>query len=146
MSPTTVCRETRQDVSDLLVRYATGIDARDWELLRSCFSDDCVADYGDVGRWTSGDEITAWMRTTHEPLGPTLHRISNVVVASDGESVTARSYVDAIVLGPGNIGGAQAAGHYDDIVVESPDGWRIARRKYTMVRVQAIEPPSEVHA
>jgi 3-phenylpropionate/cinnamic acid dioxygenase small subunit len=138
MGTETVDRETRQDVADLLVRYATGIDARDWSLLRSCFTDDCEADYGDIGRWTSGDEITAWMRATHEPLGHTLHRISNVRVGSDGEVVTARSYVDVIVLGPGNVGGAQAAGYYDDVVVEASDGWKIARRKYTMVRVQVI--------
>lgn len=139
MSPGTADPETRREVDELLVRYATGIDTRDWALLRSCFTDDCEADYGDVGRWTSGDEITAWMRATHEPLGHTLHRISNVRVAADGDDVTARSYVDAIVLGPGNVGGARACGYYDDVVVDTPDGWKIRRRRYTMVRVEAIE-------
>jgi hypothetical protein len=87
----TVDREVRQDVADLLVRYAAGIDRRDWELFRSCFTDDCVADYGDIGGWNGADEITAWMRATHDPLGPTLHRITNQAVASDGRTVTARS-------------------------------------------------------
>jgi 3-phenylpropionate/cinnamic acid dioxygenase small subunit len=131
--------EVRQEVADLLVRYATGIDRRDWALLRSCFTDDCTADYGDVGRWNGGDEITAWMRKTHEPLGHSLHRITNPLVASDGDTVTVRSYVDAIVLGPDNLRGAQAAGFYDDVVVHTGDGWKIARRRYTMVRVHAIE-------
>ncbi len=40
-------REVRQDIAEVLVRYATGIDRRDWALLRSCFTDDCEADYGD---------------------------------------------------------------------------------------------------
>jgi 3-phenylpropionate/cinnamic acid dioxygenase small subunit len=135
-----VDREVRQDVAELLVRYATGIDSRDWEQLRSCFTDDCVADYGDIGRWNGGDEITAWMRATHEPLGHTLHRITNQVVAVSGDTVTARSYVDAIVLGPDDSGGAQAAGYYDDVVVRTEDGWKIARRRFTMVRMRAIEP------
>jgi len=135
-----VDREIRQDVSDLLVRYATAIDRRDWGLLRSCFTDDCVADYGDIGRWSGGDEITGWMRTTHEPLGHSLHRISNQTVAMSGDAITARSYVDAIVLGPDNLRGAQACGYYDDVVVRTDDGWKIARRRYTMVRVHAIEP------
>lgn len=133
-------RELRQDLADLVVRYATGIDRRDWALLRSCFTDDCEADYGDIGQWKSGDEITAWMRATHEPLGHTLHRISNPAVARDGDAVTVRSYVDAIVLGPDNLRGAQAAGYYDDVVVRTEEGWKIARRRYTMVRVQAIGP------
>jgi 3-phenylpropionate/cinnamic acid dioxygenase small subunit len=132
--------EARQDVSDLLVRYAAGIDRRDWKLLRSCFTDDCVADYGAIGRWNGGDEITEWMRTTHEPLGHTLHRITNQAVVSDGATVIARSYVDAIVLGPDNQRGAQATGHYEDVVVRTHQGWKIARRRFTMVRMQAIGP------
>lgn len=138
MTPETIRPEVRRDLSDLLVRYATGIDTRDWDLLRSCFTDDCEADYGDVGQWKSGDEITAWMRASHEPLGHTLHRITNVSLAADGERVKARSYVDALILGPGNVGGARAAGFYEDVIVETGEGWRIAQRKYTMVRVQSI--------
>ena len=34
-------REDRQDISELLVRYATGIDRRDWPLFRTVFTDDC---------------------------------------------------------------------------------------------------------
>jgi 3-phenylpropionate/cinnamic acid dioxygenase small subunit len=138
VKPGTIRQEVRQDVSDLLVRYATGIDTRDWHLLRSCFTDDCEADYGDVGQWSSGDEITAWMRASHEPLGHTLHRITNVSLAADGERVKARSYVEALILGPGSVGGARAAGFYEDVIVETGEGWRIAQRKYTMVRVQPI--------
>ena len=58
----------------------------------------------------------------------------------DGEAVTARSYVDAIVLGPDNVRGVQAAGWYDDVVVQTDDGWKIARRRFTPVRMQVIEP------
>jgi 3-phenylpropionate/cinnamic acid dioxygenase small subunit len=138
VSTRSVDREVRQDVADLLVRYATAIDQRDWKLLRSCFTDDCVADYGDIGKWSNGDAIAEWMRATHEPLGHTLHRITNQSVASSGDAVTARSYVDVIVLGPDNVRGAQAAGYYDDVVVQTDDGWKIAQRRYTMVRMQGI--------
>ena len=138
MAPQEVDRDVRQDVSDLLVRYAAGIDRRDWALFRSCFTDDCVADYGSIGRWNGADEITEWMRKTHEPLGHTLHRITNQAVASDGQNVTVRSYVDVIVLGPDNSRGAQACGYYDDVVIQTDDGWKIARRKFTQVRIQAI--------
>lgn len=138
MKQEAITPEVRQAVSDLLVRYATGIDTRDWGLLRSCFTDDCEADYGDVGEWKSGDEITGWMKASHEPLGHTLHRITNVSLAPEGGRVRARSYVDALIRGPGNVGGAQAAGYYEDVIVETGDGWRIARRRYTMVRVCEI--------
>src|SRR5262245_45992906 len=139
MSAKPVDGEVRQEVADLLIRYATALDRRDWALLRSCFTDDCVADYGGVGRWSGADEITEWMRKTHDPLGHSLHRITNQAVAASGDSVTARSYVDVIVLGPDNARGAQACGYYDDVVVKTKDGWKIARRTYTMVRMKALE-------
>ena len=133
-----VDRETRADVADLLVRYASGIDRRDWTLLRTCFTDDCVADYGDIGRWKSGDEITEWMRKTHDPLGHSLHRISNASFAWEGEAVAVRSYVDALVLLADNVRGAQSAGFYDDLVVRVGAEWKIARRTFTMVRLQML--------
>jgi 3-phenylpropionate/cinnamic acid dioxygenase small subunit len=133
-----VDRDVRQDVADLLVRYASGIDRRDWTLLRSCFTDDCVADYGDIGRWEGGDAITEWMRKTHEPLGHTLHRITNQSFAWEGEAVSARSYVDALVLLSDNIRGAQSAGRYDDVVVRTAEGWKIARRTFTLIRLQML--------
>jgi SnoaL-like domain len=37
----------RLDIADVLVRYASGIDRCDWALFRSCFTDDCDADYDD---------------------------------------------------------------------------------------------------
>jgi 3-phenylpropionate/cinnamic acid dioxygenase small subunit len=124
-----------QAITDLLIRYASGIDGRDWALLRSCFTDDCDADYGEIGHWHGGDEITAWMAQTHEPLGPTLHRISNVVVEDGGEGVRTRCAVHAIIVLPDRSAAIHSYGVYDDeIVVE--DGPRIARRRFTQVTTE----------
>ena len=131
-------RDVRQDVADVLVRYATGIDGRGWELFRSCFTDDCEADYGAIGQWHGADEITAWMRDSHEPLGHTLHRITNQSVAATETGAAARSYVDALVLFPDNTSGTQATGFYDDLLVPTDDGWKIARRRFTMVLLRMV--------
>ena len=42
-------REDRQDVSDVLIRYASGIDGRDWTLFRTVFTDDAMIDYSSAG-------------------------------------------------------------------------------------------------
>ena len=127
------------EITAVLVRYATGIDQRRWDLFRTCFTDECIADYGDIGTWHGGDEITEWMRAVHGPCGHTLHRISNVVVDEIGaDSASARCYVDALVFGPDGGGGAHAVGYYDDEVVRTPAGWRIARRRFTAVLVEAV--------
>ena len=132
-----------QAVTEVLLRYASGIDTRDWTLLRSCFTDDCVADYGEIGAWNGADEITEWMRKTHEPCGYTLHRISNVVVTANGsDAATARSYVDAIVMMGDNKHGAHAVGFYDDEFVNRDGGWKLARRGFTTAFVEMIESVS----
>ena len=122
----------------MLVRYASGIDRRDWEALRSCFTDDCDADYGTIGHWHGSDEITEWMRVAHEPCGHTLHRITNPALSPSPGGVTARSYVDALVLAADNRTGSRATGYYDDELVETGDGWKIARRRFTMVLLQLV--------
>ena len=130
-------RRTRQDVADVLIRYASGIDRRDWNLFRSCFTDGCAADYGDVGAWNGADEITTFMREIHEPLGPTLHRITNQTVELRGEDhATARSYVDTLVMGPDDGPAIRIAGFYDDELVRVVDDWKISRRRFTMVHLE----------
>lgn len=131
-------REDRQDVAELLVRYATGIDRRDWTLLRTCFTDDCSVDYGRLGVWHGVDELTDWLRTTHEPLGHTMHRITNPVTTPNGDGLTARSYVDALVLFADDRSGTRATGYYDDELVRTDDGWKIASRRFTMVLLQLV--------
>ncbi len=136
MTPEQVNLAIRMDVSDVLVRYATGIDARDWALVRSCFTDDCDADYGDIGHWIGADALSEWMAQSHAAAGRSLHRITNQVVEADREGVRARSYVDALVLGPDNVTGTRAVGYYDDRLVRTSGGWKIAHRRFTLVQLQ----------
>ena len=70
MATETVDREVRQDVADVLVRYATGIDRRDWALFRTCFTDDCEADYGEIGVWHGMEEIADFMTMVHDAVRP----------------------------------------------------------------------------
>jgi 3-phenylpropionate/cinnamic acid dioxygenase small subunit len=127
------------EVSAVLVRYASGIDRRDWELFRSCFTPNCAVDYGEIGIWNGVDEITAYMIAVHENCGYTLHRISNVDVEAQGDAARARSYVDAVIMGPDNRDGVRALGFYDDRLVRSERaGWQIAQRDFTTVHVGTV--------
>lgn len=131
-------REDRQDISDVLLRYATGIDRRDWPLFRTAFTEDCELDYGEIGTWRGIDAATEFMETSHAAAGHTMHRLTNQVIAVDGDSAKARTYVDGLIMfGEGN-SGVNAVGFYDDDVVRTAVGWRIARRCFTPVRVTAV--------
>ena len=134
----------RQEIAELQVRYATGIDQRDWDLFRTCFTDDCVADYGDIGVWHGTDEITAWMDEAHEGAGHTLHRITNHAAFVDDDTVRARCYVDAIIMGADNLTGVRAVGFYDDELRRTELGWQIHRRRFTPVFFEGVDPGASV--
>jgi hypothetical protein len=125
-----------QAIIALLTRYATGIDRRDWALFQSCFTDDARIDYGTFGQWSSGAEITAFMREAHDGMGQTLHRLSNFVISAQGNSAVARTYVDALLM-PGEAGGDvhRGVGFYDDELLKTGQGWRIRFRRFTAVRI-----------
>jgi 3-phenylpropionate/cinnamic acid dioxygenase small subunit len=131
-------REDRQDISDLLVRYATGIDRRDWPLFRTVFTDDCELDYGEIGAWKGLDAVSDFMEQTHALLGHTMHRLSNMVITVDGNQAVARTYLDGLMMAPDNKSGVNALGFYDDEIVRTADGWRVARRRTTIVRITTV--------
>jgi 3-phenylpropionate/cinnamic acid dioxygenase small subunit len=133
-------RDDRQDISELLVRYATGIDRRDWPLFRTVFTDDCELDYGEIGAWQGVDAVTDFMDTTHAMAGHTLHRLTNQAITLDGDNASARTYIDAVIMFGDNQSGVNAWGFYDDKIVRTADGWRIARRRFTQVRITTFGP------
>jgi 3-phenylpropionate/cinnamic acid dioxygenase small subunit len=136
-----VSERDRQDIADALLRYATGIDRRDWTLFRTVFTDDCELDYGEIGTWRGVDAVTEFMQQAHALAGHTMHRLTNQVITVDGDSAQARTYVDALIMLADNNSGVNAAGFYDDEFVRTEQGWQIARRRFTQVRVAAIGDP-----
>lgn len=131
-------RDDEHDIERVLVRYATGIDRRDWELFRTCFTDDVRADYEGLDPWRSADEITGFMATSHADMGHTMHRLSNMAIEVDGDTATARTYVDAVLMAPDGQTGLNPRGFYDDELVRTPEGWRIAHRRFTSVHFGVI--------
>jgi hypothetical protein len=128
--------DDERQIAATLVRYATGIDSRDWALFRTCFAEGLHANYGDFGVWTSAAEIAEAMERMHAAVGPTLHRMTNIVASAIAGGAKVRSYVDVILLpkepdGPTR----QGCGYYDDEFVKTDDGWKIRRRKYTSIRL-----------
>jgi 3-phenylpropionate/cinnamic acid dioxygenase small subunit len=131
-------REDRQDIAEVLLRYATGIDRRDWSVFRSAFTDDCELDYGEIGTWNGVEAVTDFMERSHAMAGHTMHRLTNQVITVNGDRAEARTYVDGLIMAPDNGSGVNAVGFYDDDLVRSAVGWRITRRRFTPVRVSAV--------
>jgi 3-phenylpropionate/cinnamic acid dioxygenase small subunit len=122
----------KQEVVELLYRYATALDSRDWDLLATVFTDDGVADYSSLGLpvCDGAAAIVGACRTTLVGFDATQHIISNPVVELDGDRARARCYFQAQHRLVGAPGGDNfiVAGTYEDAVVRTAGGWRIAHR------------------
>lgn len=84
-------------IREVIDRYATGVDRRDWEMVGRCFTADCAADYGKAGQWNGRDALVEWLDRLHREVGPTMHRMTNHHIEVDGETATATSYLDAML-------------------------------------------------
>jgi 3-phenylpropionate/cinnamic acid dioxygenase small subunit len=138
----TAQRSDHDLITDVLVRYATGIDTKDWGLFRTCFTADVHADYGDgVGSWTDVDGITEYMTVMHQDMVDTKHMLSNFVIELDGDTASASTYVHAVlVVTHDPLTWFEPVGRYEDRLVRTPDGWRISERTFHPTRMTSSHP------
>jgi hypothetical protein len=112
----------RIQIGDLLTRYTTAIDTKDYELLDSVFTPDARVDYTSSGG-IAGDYPTArdWLERALSLFPVTVHFISNSTVELRGDEASARTYVmsDHIFT---------VGAYYNDRLVRTEDGWRIRER------------------
>ncbi len=139
-------------IHDLLIRYATALDTRDWSLLRTCFLDDIVATYETIGEQHGYVEVERLCRRVLEPLAGSHHMITNITADIDGDTACTTCYLQSthIRAEPGGDNWV-VAGFYSDVVVRTDEGWRIARRSlrriWTQGRLPATSPADQqVHA
>jgi 3-phenylpropionate/cinnamic acid dioxygenase small subunit len=118
-------------IADVCVRYATAIDDRDWERLRSCFLPEAVGLYHADRVLTGYPAIEEALRTAVTPLSRTQHLVTNVTVVVDGDEATSRCYLHAQHVRVGLPGGESfvIAGRYRDRFMRTDDGWRIRKRR-----------------
>jgi len=122
----------RIEINDLLIRYTVAIDEKDWELLDTVYTPDAKIDYttsgGIKGQYP---EVRAWLAKALAPFTMTQHLISNSVVEVDGDAATARTMVFNPMGTDDGKGGLRmfyVGAWYEDKLVRTDAGWRIAER------------------
>jgi hypothetical protein len=122
----------RIEIQDLLVRYTVAIDRKDWKLLDTCFTPDAQVDYTSTGGSKGAyPEVRRWLEKALAPFKVTVHYISNSTVELAGDRARARTYVINPMGFPkpdGSLHLFTVGGYYNDELVRTPEGWRIARR------------------
>jgi 3-phenylpropionate/cinnamic acid dioxygenase small subunit len=122
----------RWEIADLLHGYADAVDARDWVGVAALFIPGAEADYGDLGGLQQGTAaIIGHCAGALERFAATQHLIGNVRIsfATEGCSATTTCSFLAVHLRHGGADPFVVGGRYNDEVILTPDGWRIARRQ-----------------
>ena len=122
----------RAAIVDVLHAYARGVDDRDWDAVRALFTPDADLDYsGATGPKGDPETVLGWVRSMLEmAILASQHLFSNIVVTVDGDTATAAIELFNPMLVPSEPQPLLflLGGRYDDRLVRTPDGWRIAAR------------------
>ena len=130
--------DDRASISDVIYRYSTGVDGKDWALFRTCFADPLNADFTSTGVPAPRTfPLDTWIRVVQKTLSPyrvTQHFNSNVIIKVNGDEATAVVYLKARHFpldDPDNKKIWDVGGYYTDRLVRTPEGWKIANVKFT---------------
>lgn len=138
----------RLEIDDLLTRYATAVDNKNWDLYASCFTPDASIDYTSSGgiKGTVA-EVKAWLAQIMPTFPMTQHLVVNRVITISGDTASCRSCLFNPMGLPDDTNGLLLffeGGYYSDKLVRTADGWRICERieesTYTTRLHRLMEP------
>lgn len=113
-----------------LSRYTYGCDTRDFDLLASAFLPDAAIFYDSMPPEVKAfPQFFEFCQGVLNQLASTQHFVGNIEVTVEGDKAHCTSYVQATHVGhDGRM--FVGAGRYDDDLVRTPDGWKIAARQF----------------
>ncbi len=128
----------RAAISDVVHAYATGLDRRDWRLLRSIFTQKIEMDFRSVGLRPGSYDADKWVNNAAElfaGFAGTQHTSTNHVHDVRGDEATCTSNMQAEHFvareaGDGLADGANRwtiGGYYTNELVRTADGWKLAK-------------------
>jgi hypothetical protein len=137
--PTALTPMDRIEIQQLAIRYAYGLDSgADSGYM---YADVFTPDGEFVGRQvplTQGREALARVARSVRKANPMYvrHFITNHVIEPAPEGATGKVYLMVVDCEEGQPSSIYIGGHYEDVYVKTPDGWRIKRRD-----ARAMGPP-----
>lgn len=120
----------REDIIELINLYGLAMDTRRWDLFDRIFTPDVDADYGLTSHWTDRAAFKSDFGSFHELFDATQHVMTNHLVRVAGDSAVAHTYGAWRLIrhAAGDPPVWDGTGYYDDRLVRTGEGWRIAHR------------------
>ena len=137
----------RAAIIDVLSNYATGLDARDWQLWRSIFLDEVLFDLsswtGQPGRVLNADRVVAAQAREFAELSTTQHFMTNhrVTITGDRARLLAHMRAEHWIPLDASAGNRTTErytmfGYYDDKLVRTINGWKIAEMQLNVTHTE----------
>ncbi len=120
----------RFEIIDVFNRYATGVDRRDKDVYRACFTDELEVD---VMGESMGLTADAWVDQAFSAVGAfekTQHIITNHTITVNGDEADAVAYLQALHFNKENKWSVW--GYYSNKFVRTSEGWKINSMKLIM--------------
>lgn len=124
-------------IARALIRFARGMDERDWAALLAVMADNATADLG-TGLLASPQAVVDCIRQHLDVCGPTQH----LLVEVDGDRAQSRCYVSDMHLGPADKAHLTFAtlGDYHDRWERREGTWRMVHRtKHNRAAIGSLE-------
>lgn len=133
MDPTLQRLADEAAIVDLTIAYCWALDTKRFGDLEAVFTPDATGDYGFV-KVSGVREFEDLVRASLDHLDVSQHIVGSHQVNVDGDEATARCHLQAQHTRRGTDGGDNyvIGGYYEDQLVRTEDGWRIAHRALTM--------------
>lgn len=122
----------RLAIQDVLVRYSTAIDTKNFAMLDEVFAADGIGDYTASGGIRGNlSEIKQWLGRALSFFTVVQHLVTNVTIDLHGDEATTSCYLFNPLGYPRDDGTTEmlwCGAMYRDRFVRTPDGWRIRER------------------
>jgi hypothetical protein len=137
----------KEEIREVIARFARGVDRLDWELQRSCYHDDAHDHHGVYDGPIDGF-IEFGKQWLPEWTESTTHSVMNCLIQVDGETAAAETYVIGYHRGTfpetGVLSDLIVAGRYVDRFERRDGRWLIADRTFVF-DWSRVDPVGEIY-
>jgi ketosteroid isomerase-like protein len=123
--------EDKAAIRETLLRYAAGVDRKDWPLMKTCFTEDCTGVWNGV-ELNGSDAIVAYINQAAAQFTVlhAMHMLCNIHVELDGDSASVETYAFSSLTAEsdGEIFLRLRGLRYRDTLVRQDGDWLIKHR------------------
>lgn len=122
----------RQEILEVLARYARGVDRADADLLASCYHEDAIEEHGTTYSGPASEYIAGAIGRL-QLMGPMAHYLTSSHIDFDGDTAWVETYVLTFARFAGEAGATDTltGGRLCDRFERRDGEWRIAHRRMT---------------